>query len=96
MSEHTRGPWEYHTPNKQHLSEVRVSACDGQVSIYSAPKTTETEANARLISAAPEMLQALESLVEWFELDVEPSTKTFERFETARAAIANAKVNRLQ
>ena len=38
-----------------------------------------------------ELLKALEGLVEWFELDVEPSTKTFARWDSAKLAISKAK-----
>lgn len=67
MSEHTPAPWKYYPPTSENPSKVNVSACDGQVDIYNAPLTTETKANARLIAAAPELLDALKSLndAEW-------------------------------
>ena len=47
-----------------------------------------TEANARLIAAAPELLEALEMLVGWEETGTPVSDVCFSK---ARAAIARAK-----
>jgi len=41
-----------------------VTACCGFVRIYEAPLTGETAANARLIAAAPDLLNALRCLVD--------------------------------
>ena len=56
---HTPGPWEVFMPSPARPSQVSVAALNGCVTIYDAPYTTETEANAHLISAAPEMLAEL-------------------------------------
>lgn len=58
MSKHTRGPWKVIGPDSMHPSQAMVCATIG-VQIYSAPLTNETEANAHLIAAAPDLLEAL-------------------------------------
>jgi len=91
MKKHTKGPW-------------KVSYGLGSMVTYainkSSPDIDETKANARLISAAPEMLEALELLVEsisgcpefvdamkshGFDIEVTDSLKT------AKQAIKKAK-----
>lgn len=52
MTQHTQGPWE--------LSSQYVKCKDGyNVASVNSHKTTEGEANARLIAAAPELLAEL-------------------------------------
>jgi hypothetical protein len=66
MSAHTPGPWHVSPPNHENPSEAHVSALSGFVRIYSAPLTRETKANATLISAAPDLLEALlETMSAW-------------------------------
>lgn len=98
-AKHTPGPWEMKTvrtscgvchkigpwPHKWRAGE-EMSAC-----IYddypSPPQGTDTMlANARLISAAPDLLEALENLVNSFE-----KHRPKEYWDAARAAIAKAK-----
>ena len=54
MSKHTKGPWEAHE------TEVYFPHCAGGLSVRHCP---DAEANARLIAAAPELLEALERLI---------------------------------
>jgi hypothetical protein len=104
MSKHTPGPWSMSGPmGKDHLSgrepwfwisaettlHLQVMACaDGYV-------RGENEANARLISAAPDLLEALRTaiqmLVEW-QMDYPESVGDNEAalMKAARAAIAKA------
>ncbi len=60
---------------------------DGWASALGSPDTTdeESEANARLISAAPELLAALESVVKSSQFDIRDDD-----LAAARAAIAKA------
>lgn len=60
MSKHTPGQWKIYAPNEIYPSRALVGARGGQVSIYDAPLTNETEANARLIACAPELLALVE------------------------------------
>lgn len=54
----TPGPWHVAPPTEQNPSRATVTALSGFVSIYDAPLTAETAANARLIAAAPELATA--------------------------------------
>lgn len=58
---YTPGPWAV-VDTKVVPSRAVVVACDGGVDIYNAPLTAETEANAHLIAAAPDLLEALDQL----------------------------------
>lgn len=71
MSAHTPGPWEmkrlidnsgkpYSTLYEAHID---ITPC----MIWAPIGNAEQEANARLISAAPELLEALETAAEWME-----------------------------
>jgi hypothetical protein len=83
MSTHTPGPWKkskYGELKNPEGQQVMVWGCG----IAHSMRTSETEANARLIAAAPDLLEALKEIVQrneiqhWFNLD------------QARAAIAKA------
>ena len=72
MSGHTPGPWEAFLPLSDYPNDWRVRSDDyGEIASlhedYTAAKDLsrfeEIEANARLISAAPEMLDALHRIV---------------------------------
>ena len=81
MSKHTPGPWEIHRtshlniyighahdhPNRTpgYFAEVRRFTNDQQ----------HIEANARLIAAAPEMLEALQSVWLWIENQADAQSK---------------------
>ena len=87
MSRHTPGPWETRLDEPYWL---RVFGSDGhaiaKVYLDDAPVedyNTRQEANARLIAAAPELLQALKGVV------YIANRETVE-FDAARAAIAKA------
>jgi hypothetical protein len=59
----TRAPWTVTPPSADRPSRALVTGCDGFVVVSDAPLTRETEANALLIAAAPEALEALERVV---------------------------------
>ena len=52
---------------------------------------SERDANARLIAAAPELLEALEGLIHSVEHEVEPHGRMVDGIVNASAAIAKAK-----
>ena len=52
MSKHTPGPWK--------VEHGGVNSFDVWLEGWKVPKLTENEANAQLIAAAPDMLEALE------------------------------------
>jgi len=90
-TQHTPGPWSYHYERTINRHIVR-SGFAGERNIcvtYGAGATSyECAANARLIAAAPELLEALEGL-----LNLEPpllSAKEKKAYAIARAAIAKA------
>lgn len=64
---HTPGPWDYFVGNANGRGLIRVeTAHDAPVAgvhIASAVRGAESEANARLIAAAPDMLAALKAMV---------------------------------
>ena len=67
MSDYTPGPWKVRTAHN-----VYLEACAGRKFICSLPlfslisTNRESNANARLIAAAPELVEALEGIVqEW-------------------------------
>lgn len=64
---HTKGSWDYNRPTKNTPSKVTVSAVGGAVNIYDAPKTVETEANAKLIANAPKLLQIAEMFYDYIK-----------------------------
>jgi hypothetical protein len=83
---HTPGPWRYSGFGlfvKQDCGDrigPIIARCAGH------DEDAESQANARLIAAAPELLRVAELLVDW--LDEEPGAHKL--CDTARAAIAKA------
>jgi hypothetical protein len=61
---HTKGPWENH---KWNSDEHQISALGGTIALVSHSHTLvseeESDANARLIAAAPEMLNNLKEIL---------------------------------
>jgi len=63
MSEHTLGPW--HVWHETHvMGDDRLVAACGGYSNNVKPAYDENAANARLIAAAPDMLEALKYITE--------------------------------
>ena len=76
MTTHTPGPWTLEGYPLTEPSNVRITSKHGTIcNIYDC--STEDEANARLIAAAPEMLAVLETL----------SGDGFDSFQTAMHSI---------
>ena len=69
MSKHTPGPWSFNTsPNCWSVLQVGSSGrwiVAGGTAWAIPGRQSEAEANARLIAAAPDLLEALEDLREW-------------------------------
>lgn len=100
MSGHTEGPWRI--TNKRPRRVVREGGkviCTAVLHNGAGGKkdirkdTSEAEANAHLIAAAPELKEALEDLVFWFDAhdsavpSINPPT---EKLNNALAALAKA------
>lgn len=108
MNKHTPGPWEYRPAlnyNGYSISPLGIlptlAACErfnNSMAIECFNFPGSTEANARLIAAAPELLEALEAVDVWFS---SPSPRSEEHLDwlafcdnqlkLVRAAIAKAK-----
>jgi hypothetical protein len=91
MNKHTPSPWIHRTrlDNGANIScKNGYAICDIAYSYSSLPKE-ELDANAALISAAPDLLAALEAMTYYFaEYEKDDSAKY--GFKAARAAIAKA------
>jgi hypothetical protein len=89
----TPGPWSVHGPYAaNHGREWEVSSLDGH-GIWTA--RCQSEANARLIAAAPELLEALERVIYIRDnLNGAAAAQAWDKLDgEARAAIARAKGN---
>ncbi|EOK5389641.1 hypothetical protein ACM6SQ_004690 [Pseudomonas aeruginosa] len=82
---YTPGPWDYWSGyNPVDELEAQITTEDGDIVIASYNRQIpEGEANAKLLAAAPDLLEALVALVECEQT-------TPELWEAARAAIAKA------
>ena len=79
MSEHTPGPW--HTAGEQ---GVQIRSAKDQIAKVWTMRGNEWKANAHLIAAAPDLLEALQDMVS-DHASLSAATLAF-----ARAAIAKA------
>jgi hypothetical protein len=98
MSEHTPGPWKakkwvgtdpYDDPDRPFVMIGNVHWSPNKVDV---PAAIEQIANARLIAAAPELLESVEGLADFIALiGSEGDPRQAELITNARAAIAKAK-----
>ena len=98
MSKHTEGPWEIYTW-ADHMPHAGMPASIGEsddlgmeaddvCNMVQLEDDQETWANARLIAAAPELLEALEDIVDSGEI---PYCRSSPLVIAARAAIKKAR-----
>ena len=80
MSKHSPGPW----PTRESATHVTVTNARGDAVFHDDKRIPGVMADARLIAAAPELLEALKVLVENGGIGPE------QMFHNARAAIAKA------
>jgi hypothetical protein len=83
-AQHTPGPWKV---REDYAGSMSVVSHDHFLARVGPPNTEQSAANARLIAAAPDLLEALREFVESFEgcyADGEPA------MIKAQAAIAKA------
>ena len=89
--QHTPGPWAYIVPDGHVVRHPQIYSDFGPVANATwlgENKLDQLKANARLIATAPELLEALELLV---DNPYREGTESDERLRRiARAAIANA------
>lgn len=88
MAEHTPGPWEWEKPYQYSDGSTSWAlSSNGRLVLRHAASTwTVSDANARLIAAAPELLKALRALFDASDLDTTP----LHIYQAARAALAKA------
>jgi hypothetical protein len=67
MSKHTKGPWRYWTQRRPESEDTCTFVSIDGTEILRAVTKTMTEADARLIAAAPDLLEALEDLLPLLE-----------------------------
>lgn len=87
MSKHTPGPW---------TNDVMVSLTEtheaglniGFLNTVNPQRRAEAQANARLIAAAPELLEALQAITDLYDTD--EGCRSTPEYIAARAAIAKA------
>ena len=94
-SAHTPGPWVYqYSPyTSQDGHEIPAFEVHGEDKVCDTNEnqpSEEQEANARLIAAAPELLDALDCLL-IYAADIHSEDLDLEVYEQARAAIRQAK-----
>lgn len=99
---YTPGPWRVdprHCCDVETLSGVQITAALSEAEVGEewqiigpCPSLDEAEANARLIAAAPDLLEALKRTLEYAEdhQAAQPNDETFADLALIRAAIAKA------
>lgn len=99
-AKHTPGPWRVSEQSptiiKQDMrmigneSGVLIGSASGYTGSGFFPTDEEAVANARLIAAAPELLEALEEVMSMLGSELVKDTLGYEWHDKARAAIAKA------
>lgn len=89
MSKHTPGPWRYWTQRRNPEDTCTFQNLQG-AEVLRAVTVTLTEADARLIAAAPDLLGALEELERQAELSLDYRPEFRRAIGDACAAIFKA------
>jgi len=111
IRKHTPGPWFIAAWAASDSAEITASSRAGMIGIAivergaddapTYPVDFEQIANARLIAAAPDLLEALKSAAEWFQGyadghaakgDADKAERNQDRADACRVAIAKAEV----
>ncbi|AVR83667.1 MULTISPECIES: hypothetical protein [Bacteria] len=64
MSKHTPGPWEY-SPVRGSVALLHIYCADNKGPFHVERSDAETDANAKLIAASPDLLEALQAVVNY-------------------------------
>lgn len=90
-----KGPWK---TLEYGASSIAVIGSDYRIAVVMGRHNKETQANAQLIAAAPDLLEALEAMIEWDAREEDHSIGFYDRmdlcklaFDKARGAVAKAK-----
>lgn len=101
MADHTPGPWEIEPKERRdhplfvmNKEGDRIARCDGLNMADFGPDPQQAKANANLISAAPEMLDALHAVWPWLSWAQERGALCFPAIQEVQKAIAKAKGQR--
>jgi hypothetical protein len=86
MSDYTPGPW-YVQPSDNPFFGLLIKPIPGQVVAQTDPTWNQAD-NARLIAAAPELVEALQWALAQIEDDPDPDHR--QAFDAARAVLAKA------
>jgi hypothetical protein len=89
MSKHTPGPWKVAKPQKSHANGKLMYGIVGPEIVADYEDWGFTEANARLIAAAPDLLEVLSEVVKFWD-SIVPTDCINDMHIKARAAIARA------
>jgi hypothetical protein len=81
MSKHTPAPWYIHDDHE----DIVTDSCGLRIACIIGDEKAQRAIDARLISAAPDLLEAIQGL-----LNALPSATTHPAIKAARAAIAKA------
>ena len=74
---HTPGPWTYEYPKHEGAALILAAAAKGAntrgqiAAVWRQPAVGDSEANARLIAAAPELLACLKEALELIQEDID-------------------------
>lgn len=100
MSEFTKGPWRLNicagddwsfSRGQQVIVEAdSIAGAPARICLYACDDAEEL-ANARLIAAAPQLLEALERCLQWIEADEASHGREFGCGNQARTALAKAR-----
>lgn len=93
MSKHAPGPW----TTRESATHVTVTNARGDAVFHDDKRIPGVMADARLIAAAPELLEACMAMIEWDDREKDHAVDFYKRtelceiaFQKARAAIAKA------
>jgi hypothetical protein len=91
MTKHTPGPWEFDDKHSSGFPLLCLYAADNRNPFHGSRSDDEQNANARLIAAAPELLEALRAITDQLErIGDTRYDKDGQYIDAARAAIAKA------
>jgi len=91
IEQHTQGPWEYGEDCDNEWYFAAASNPNVQLGWVCPNEESTQEANARLIAAAPELLEALKDLEAGYERLKDQGYPVSDCQKQARAAIAKAR-----